>query len=94
MNVEFVSANFKGKEDSLSPNFYRVIKLLEHDFKLYKKVLDGHLPEVVDINKMKNGFMPGRGTIDAVFVLRTLSEKFRAKNKKLFLIFVDLEKDF
>ena len=37
---------------------------------------------------------PGRGTVDAVFVLRRLSEKFRAENKKLFFIFVDLEKVF
>ena len=38
--------------------------------------------------------MPGRGTVDTVFVLRRLSEKFRAKNKKLFFLFVDLEKAF
>ena len=40
---------------------------------------------MVDIDKMQYGFMPGRGTVDAVFVLRRLNEKFRAKNKKLFL---------
>ena len=38
--------------------------------------------------------MPGRGNVDAVFVLRRLSEKFRAQNKKLFFIFVALEKTF
>ena len=37
--------------------------------------------------------MPGRGTVDAVFVLRRLSEKFRDKNR-LFFIFDDLEKAF
>ena len=37
------------------------------------------------------GFMPGRGTVDAVFVLRRLTEKFSAKNK-LFFVFLDLEK--
>ena len=42
---------------------------------------------------MKYGFMPGRGTVDAVFFLRRLSEKSRAKNK-LFFIFFDLEKAF
>ena len=39
-------------------------------------------------------FMSGRGNVDVVFVLRMLNEKFRAKNKKLFFIFVDLEKAF
>ena len=67
--------------------------MLEHAFKLYKKVLDGRLREVVDIDKMKYGFMPGRGTANTVFVLKRLSEKLRAK-KKLFFIFVDLEKAF
>ena len=85
---------FKGKGEPLNPNTYREIKLLEHAFKLYEKVLDGHLREVVDIDKMQYGFMPGRGTVDAVFVLRRLSEKFRAKNKKLFFVFVDLGKAF
>ena len=43
---------------------------------------------------MQHGFMAGRGTVDAVFVLRKLTEKFRAKNKKLFFVFVDLENAF
>ena len=34
---------------------------------------------MVDIDKMQYGFMPGRGTVDAVFILRRLKEKFRAK---------------
>ena len=83
----------KEKGDPLNPNSYRGIKLLEHAFKLYEKILDGHLCEVVDIDKMQYGFMPGREAVDAVFVHRRLSEKFRAKDK-LFFIFVDLEKAF
>ena len=50
----------------MNPNFYRGIKLSENAFKLYEKVLDGRLREVVDIDKMQYGFMPGRGTVDAV----------------------------
>ena len=37
--------------------------------------------------------MLGRGTVDAVFVLRRLSENFKGKNKKLLVIFVHLEKE-
>ena len=85
---------FKGKGDLVNPNSYRGIKLLEHAFKLHEKVLDGLLREVVDNDKMQYGFMPGRGTVDAVFLLRRFSEKFRAKSKKLFFEFVDLEKAF
>ena len=39
------------------------------------------LHEVVDINKMQYGFTSGM-TVDAVFVLRRITEKFRSKNKK------------
>ena len=85
---------FKGKGDPLNPNSYREIKLLEHAFKLYGNILDGRLCKVVDINKMQYGFIPGRGTVDAVFVLKKLTEKFRTENKKLTFEFVDLEKAF
>ena len=51
---------FKGKGDPLNPNSYKGIKLLEHTFKLY------------EFGKMQYGFMPERGTVDAVFVLRRL----------------------
>ena len=58
---------FKGKGDPLNPNSYKGIKLLEHTFKLYQ------------FGKMQYGFMSERGTIDAAFVLRRHSEKFRTK---------------
>ena len=85
---------FKGNGDPLNPNSYRGIKLLEHAFKLYEKILDGRLRDVVDVDKMLYAFMPGRETVDVVFALRRLTEKFRAKNKKLFFVFVVLEKAF
>ena len=60
----------------------------------YEKIFNGRLHNVVNIDKIQYGYMPGRENVDAVFVLRRLTEKFRAKNKKLFFIFVDLEKAF
>ena len=38
--------------------------------------------------------MPERGAVDTMFVPRRLTEKFSAKNKKLFFIFIDLGKTF
>jgi len=38
--------------------------------------------------------MKGKGTIDAIFILRQMQEKFRAERKKLYFGFVDLEKAF
>ena len=36
---------------------------------------------LVDIDKMQYGFISGKRTVDAAFILR-LAEKFRSKNKK------------
>ena len=38
--------------------------------------------------------VPGRGTTDAIFVVRQLQEKNLAANKRLFMAFIDLEKAF
>ena len=61
-----------------------LIQTLIEEQSCWNKVLDGLLREVIDIDKIQYGVMPRRGTIDVVFVLRRLNEKFRAKNK-LFL---------
>jgi len=39
-------------------------------------------------------FMPGRGTTDAIFMVRQLQEKHLQEKKKLYYCFVDLEKAF
>ena len=44
----------------------------------------------VDVNRR----FPGRGTTDAIFVVRQLQEKYLAANKRLCMAFIDLEKAF
>ena len=34
---------------------------------------------------MQVGFVPERGTIDAVFILRQMQEKYHAKGKRLYM---------
>ena len=48
----------------------------------------------VDIDSMQFGFMPGRSTTDAIFVLRQMQEKHHLKHKTMYAAFVDLEKAF
>jgi len=40
---------------------------------------------------MQFGFMKGKGTNDATFIVRQMQEKFTAKGKKLYFGLVDLE---
>ena len=43
---------------------------------------------------MQFGFMQGRGTTDAIFIVRQMQETYNAKGKTLYFSFVDLEKTF
>ena len=46
------------------------------------------------IGKGKFGIVQGRGTTEAIFVVRQLQEKYLAAIKRLYMVFVDLEKYF
>ena len=48
----------------------------------------------VSIDNMQFGFMPGKGTTDAIFIMQQVQEKHQAKKKKLYYAFMDLEKAF
>jgi hypothetical protein len=85
---------FKGKGDTMSCGAYRGVKLLEHAMKIVERVLEKRMRSMVKVDEMQFGFMPGKGTIDAVFILRRLQEEYRDKEKKLYMCFVDLEKAF
>ena len=43
---------------------------------------------------MQFGFMPGKGRIDADFILRCIQEEYLAKQRKSCVCLVDLEKAF
>ena len=43
---------------------------------------------------MQFGFMPGRGTTDAIFLVKQLQEKYLGKKKNLYFAFIELEKAF
>ena len=53
---------------------------------MLERVLDSIIPQMVDIGKIQFGFVPGRGTIDAIFHVRQLQEKYRAVNKPLYFL--------
>ena len=90
----FIINLYKGKGDALDRGNYRGLKLLDHVMKVLERVVESFIRERVNIDDMQFGFMPGRGTSDAIFILRQLQEKCLAKNKNLYLAFVDLEKAF
>ena len=85
---------YKGKGDAMECGKYRGVRLLEHGMKIYERVLERRLRDLVDIGDYQYGFCSGRSTTGAIFIVRQLQEKFVLKKKKLYHIFVDLEKAF
>ena len=93
-NLSYLINLYKGKGDALLCGNYRGLKLLDQVFKVFERVLERSLRSLVDIDCMQFGFVPGRGTTDAIFILRQLHEKFLTKKKPVYFVFVDLEKAF
>ena len=87
-------ALYKGKGDALDCTKYRGLRLLEHGFKTYEKILEGKLRRITRVGENQFGFTAEKSTIGAIFIVRQLQEKYLAKKKKLFHVFVDLEKAF
>ena len=47
---------------------YRGVKLLKHAMKIVERVLEKRIRELVTVDDMQFGFMPEKGTTDALFI--------------------------
>ena len=63
---------YNGKGDALTRGSYRGIKLLEYAMKVLERVIEGRLRKIVKTDSMQFGFMSGRSTTDAIFIVRQL----------------------
>ena len=84
----------KNKGDIIECNNYRGIKLMSHVMKLWERIIEVRVIEIVNIRDNQFGSRPGMSTIEPVFPLRQLQEKCGKKNKDVHIVFVDLQKAF
>ena len=59
----------QGKGDALLRGNYRGLKLLGQVMKIMEDILATIIRTQVDNDVLQFGFMPGRGTTDAIFIL-------------------------
>ena len=60
---------------------YLGIKQLEHAMKVFERVMEARLRQIMHIDDMQFGFTPSKGTTDAVFILRQLQERYLVKKE-------------
>ena len=85
---------YKNNGDIQNCTNYHGIKLMSHTMKLWERVSEQRLGQKTKISENQFGFISGRSTIEAIFSLKQLMKKYRAKRKNLSMVFIDLEKNY
>ena len=67
---------------------------MSHTLKIFERIMDRRLRQEARIRKQQLGFMKEVGTVDGIFSIRQLMEKYREKQKGLHMAFIDLEKAY
>ncbi len=84
---------YKGKGKREECNNYRGISLLSVPGKIYERILNERMMKITDksVGDEQGGSRKGRGSVDQIFALKILVEKY-LKDRKLFAAFMDLER--
>ena len=84
------------KKDKLDCNNYRGISLLCHSSKIVTAIIMERIRKRTEeiLSEEQAGFRPSRSTIDQIFTLRQLAEKYTDFSKDLFVCYVDFKKAF
>ncbi|GJZ57205.1 retrovirus-related pol polyprotein LINE-1 [Tanacetum coccineum] len=85
---------FKNKGDAQVCSNYRGIKLLGHTMKLWERVIERRLRRETSVSENQFGFMPGRSSVEAIHLIRSLMKKYRERQRDLHMAFLDLEKAY
>ena len=68
---------YKGKGSVLDFGNYRGIKLTFHTMKLWERIIENRIREIVELRNIQLGFRRGMSTTEPIFALRILQEKYQ-----------------
>jgi hypothetical protein len=85
---------FKTKGDVKSYTNYQGIKLMSHTMKLWERIIEHRLRGVTNVTENQFGFMTGRSTMEAIFLISQFIERCREQKKDLHMVFIDLDKTY
>jgi hypothetical protein len=81
---------FKNKGGVQNCTNYRRIKLMSHTMKLWERIIKHRLRGVTNVTENQFGFMLGRSTMEAIFLISQLMERGREQKKDLHMIFMHM----
>lgn len=84
------------KGNKLEPSNYRAISLLSIPGKVFWEIMLQRMKPKLELfmSRSQFGFRPGKGTVDAIFILRQLMEKAKEHDVPLHINFVDFKSAF
>ena len=84
------------KNNTMKCEEHRTIALTSHTMKILLKVISNRIKPILNsnINPLQYGFMPNRGTIEAITALKTVCSSKLDLGQALFIGFIDFEKAF
>ncbi|GJW41497.1 retrovirus-related pol polyprotein LINE-1 [Tanacetum coccineum] len=59
-----------------------------------ERVIERRLRRKTSVSENQFGFMPGRFSVEAIYLIRSLIEKYRERQRDLHMAFLDLEKTY
>ncbi|GJR38233.1 ataxia telangiectasia mutated family protein [Tanacetum coccineum] len=62
--------------------------------KLWERVIERRLRRETMVFENQFGFMPGRSSVEAIHLIKSLMEKYRERQRNLHMAFLDLEKAY
>ena len=65
--------------------------MLSHTMKLWDRVIERRLQKDISMSENQFGFMSGRSTIEAIYLLRRLIGLYRDRKIDLHIVFIDLK---
>jgi hypothetical protein len=67
---------------------------MSHTMNLWERIIENHIRGVTNVTENQFGFMSGRSTMEAIFLIWQLMERCMEQKKNLHMIFIDLEKAY